>query len=183
MWGVTKMDANWRMKSVSATVLPELAADSVETAERLVRLSAEMDLDNAEAEYILGSGLAALQRVPGLWPIIRSRIGSGTTAAMAHRLLVGLQDALDKNLSLAATLKQLARANQKQGPGEPVSLAQLDAAEDGLREIRAEVARLSAVLDAPARWPGEETFRKAREDMQRGDRVSAEQVRQALAGE
>ena len=89
---------------MSATVLPELAAESVETAERLVRLSAEEGLDPAEAEYILASGLAALQRVPRLWPLIRGRIGGGTTGLTAHELLARLLDAVDKNLALAGTL-------------------------------------------------------------------------------
>ncbi len=70
---------------MSATVLPELAEESVATAERLGRLSAAEGLDAAEAEYILASGLAAIQRVPNLWPIIKGRIGGGTTGGAAHR--------------------------------------------------------------------------------------------------
>ena len=89
---------------MSATVFPELAAESAETAERLGRLSNEAGLDAAEAEYILASGLAALQRVPRLWPIIKGRISSGTTGPTAHEHLVGLLDAVDKNLALAGTL-------------------------------------------------------------------------------
>src|SRR5437588_12820632 len=98
-------DASGRAERMSATVLPEVTAESVETAERLVRLSAEEDLDAAEAEYILASGLAAIRRVPRLWPIIRGRIASGTTNSTAHALLVQLLDVVDKNLSLAGTLK------------------------------------------------------------------------------
>src|SRR5437899_10843466 len=94
-------DTNRRVEPMSATVLPELAAESVETAERLVRLSAEEGLDWAEAEYILASGLAAIRRVPRLWPIIRGRIGGGTTGATAQFLLARLLDAVAQNLSLA----------------------------------------------------------------------------------
>src|SRR5436309_3464497 len=93
---------------MSATVLPELATDSVETAERLVRHSTEYHLDPAEAEYIFASGFAAIQRVPRLWTVISGRIGAGTTGAMAHEHLARLLDVVDKNLVLAATLKQLA---------------------------------------------------------------------------
>ena len=95
---------------MSATVLPELAAESVELAERLVRLSAEEGLDPAEAGYILACGLAAIQRVPGLWPIIRGRIAGGTTGATAHLLLTRLLDAVNRNLFLAGMLKKLAQA-------------------------------------------------------------------------
>ena len=37
---------------MSATLLPELATESFETAERLVRLSASEGLDSAEADHI-----------------------------------------------------------------------------------------------------------------------------------
>jgi hypothetical protein len=94
---------------MSARVLQELAAESLETAERLGQQLAREDLDSAEAEYLLASGLAAIQRVPWLWPIIRRRIGSGTTGATAHQLLTRLLDAVDKYLSLAALLKESAR--------------------------------------------------------------------------
>src|SRR5438128_6182611 len=86
-------DANRRAEPMSATVLPGLAAESVETAERLVRLSAEEGLNPAEAEYILASGLAAIQRVPRLWPIIRARIGGGMAGPVAHEHPARLLDA------------------------------------------------------------------------------------------
>src|SRR5947209_3999470 len=84
-----------RAEPVSASVLPELAAESVETAERLARLSANERLDAAEAEYILVSGLAAILRIPRLWPIIRGRIARGTTAATAQELRTRLLAAVD----------------------------------------------------------------------------------------
>jgi len=168
---------------VSATVLPELAAESVELAERLVRLSAEDDLDPAEAEYILTCGLAAIQRVPSLWPIIRRRIAGGTTGATACLLLDRLLDAVNKNLSLAGILKKLAHAVGEQAGREPEARPALDAAEARLLELRAEGARLLAVIDAPARWPDEALLSEARESMQRGDRLTAEQFRRAQLDE
>jgi len=176
-------DAKRRAEPMSATVFPELAAESVETAERLGRLSAEGGLDAAEAEYILASGLAALQRVPRLWPIIRGRIGGGTTGPTAHEHLARLLDAVDKNLSLAGMLKEPARVVREQRGREPEAAAGLAAAEERLLEIRAEAVRLLKVVDAPARWPGEEQLREAKERMQRGDRLTAEEFRQALLGE
>jgi hypothetical protein len=112
---------------MSATVLPELAAESVETADRLVRLSAEEGLNSAEAEYILASGLAAIQRVPRLWPIIRGRIGGGTTGATAHELLARLLDAVDGNLALAERLKHPARVVSEELGREPEAAAGLAA--------------------------------------------------------
>jgi hypothetical protein len=168
---------------MNATVLPELAAESVETAERLVRLSAEEGLDAAEAEYILASGLAAIQSVPRLWPIIRGRIGGGTTAAMARELLAGLLDAVDRNLALAERLKGPARVVSEELGREPEVAAGLAAAEEQLREICAEASRLLRVVDAPAQWPGEEQLREAKERMRRGERLTAEQFRQALLDE
>src|SRR5438552_18486481 len=94
---------------MSATVLPELVAESIEMAQRLVRLSAQEGLDPVEAEYILASGLAAIQRVPKLWPIARAQIGSGMTGPRAHEFLARLLDVLDKNLALAGTMKEPAR--------------------------------------------------------------------------
>jgi hypothetical protein len=158
-------DANKRAELMSATVLPELAAESVETAERLVRLSAEEGLDSAEAEYILASGLAALQRAPRLWSIIRGRIGSGTTGHTAHGLLVQLLDAVDRNLSLAGTLKERAHLVREQLGREPEAVAGLAAAEERLQEIRTEAVRLLKVVDAPARWPREDQLREAKERM------------------
>jgi hypothetical protein len=168
---------------VSATVLPELAAESVVTAERLGRLSAEEGLDSAEAEYILASGLAVIQRIPRLWPIIRGRIAGGTTAPTAHELLARLLDAVDMNLSLAARLKEPARVVREQLGREPEAVAGLAAAEHLLREIRAEAGRLLRVVEAPARWPGEEQLREAKERMQGGERLNAEEFRRALLGE
>jgi hypothetical protein len=168
---------------MSATVLPELAKESVETAERLVRLSAEEGLDSAEAEYILASGLAAIQRVPRLWPLIRSRIGGGTTGATAHQLLARLLDAVDRNLSLAGKLMVSARVVSAEPGREPEAAAGLAAAEEQLLEIRAEAVRLLNVIDAPARWPGEEQLREAKERMRGGERLTAEEFRQALLDE
>jgi hypothetical protein len=168
---------------VSATVLPELAAESVATAERLVRLSAEEGLDAAEAEYLLASGLAAIQSVPRLWPIIKGRIGGGTTGATAHELLAPLLGAVDKNLSLAGRLREPARVVSEELGREPEAAAELAAAEERLLEIPAEAARLLKVVEAPARWPGEEQLREAKESMRRGDRLSAEEFRQALLAE
>jgi hypothetical protein len=168
---------------MSATVFPELAAESVETAERLVRLSAEEGLDAAEAEYILASGLAAIQRVSRLWPIIRGRIGCGTTGPIAHEHLARLLDVVDKNLALAGMLKEPARVVGEELGREPDAAAGLAAAEERLREIRAEAVRLLKVVDAPARWPSEEQLREATELMRSGDRLTAEEFRQALLDE
>src|SRR5205085_1758426 len=140
-----------RDELVSATVLPELAAESVELAERLARLSTEEDLEPAEAEYLLACGLAALQRVPELWPIVRGRIAGGTTGATAQLLLARLLDAVKKNLILAGILKKVARAVGEELGRESAAGPGLEVAEDRLLEIRAEGARLLAVLDAPAR--------------------------------
>jgi len=165
---------------MSATVLPELAAESVETAERLVRLSAEKGLSSAEAGYILASGLAAIQRISRLWPIIRSQIGAGMAGTTAHHLLAGLLDAVDKNLSLAGRLKEPVRVVSEELGREPETVAELSAAEEKLRKVRAEAGRLLRVVDAPARWPTEEQLREAKEGMQRGEWLTAEEVRQAL---
>jgi hypothetical protein len=152
-------------------------------AERLVRLSAEQGLDSAEAEYILASGLAAIQRVPSLWPIIRARIGGGTTGPTAHELLARLLDVVDKNLALAGTLKEPARVVREELGREPEAAAGLTAAAERLREIRAEAVHLLRVVDAPARWPTEEQLRQAKDQMQAGDRLTAETFRQAQLGE
>jgi hypothetical protein len=175
--------ATKKAEPMSATVLAELAAESVDTAERLVRLSAEEDLDPAEAEYILASGLAAIQRVPRLWPIIRGRIGGGTTGPTAHELLTRLLDVVDKNLALAATLREPARVAREGLGQEAEAAAGLAEAEERLLEIRVEAVRLLKVVDAPARWPGEEQLREAKERMQGGDRLTAEEFRQALLDE
>jgi hypothetical protein len=168
---------------MSMTVLPELAAESVATAERLGRLSAEEGLDAAEAEYILASGLAAIQHVPRLWPIIKGRIGGGMHGTMAHEHLARVLDAVDKNLALAETLKEPARVVRKELGREPEGAAGLAAAEERLREIQAEAVRLLKVIDAPARWPAEEQLREAKERMRRGGRMTAEGFRHAQLDE
>ncbi len=168
---------------MSATVLPELTKESVETAERLVRLSAEEGLGAAEAEYILASGLAAIQRVPRLWPIIRARIGAGTTCATAQQLLARLLDAVDRNLALAQRLKGTARVVSEELGHETEAVAGLAAAEERLLEARTEAVRLLRVVDAPARWPEEGQLREWKEQMQGGDRLSADEFRRALLGE
>jgi hypothetical protein len=168
---------------MSTTVLPELAAESVETAERLVRLSAEQGLDSGEAEYILASGLAAIERVPKLWPIINRRIGGGMAGPVAHEHLARLLNVVDKNLSLAETLKEPVRVVRHELGREPEAAAGLAAAEGRLREIRAEALRLLKVIDAPAQWPDEERLRQAKERMKAGDRLTAEEFRNALLGE
>jgi hypothetical protein len=182
-FGPADGDANRRVELVSATVLPELAAESVETAERLVRLSAEEGLDAAEAEYLLVSGLAAIQRIPRLWPIIRGRIGGGTTGATAQQLLTRLLNAVDRNLALAAVLKEPARVVREERGQEPEAAPGLAAVEEQLLAIRAEAVRLLRVVDAPARWPGEEQLQEAKEQMQRGKRLSADEFRRALLDE
>lgn len=168
---------------MSSTLLPELTAESVETAERLVRLSGEERLEAAEAEYLLASGLAAIQRIPRLWPIIRRRIGAGTTAATAQELLTRLLDAVDRNLMLAGALKQPARFVREERAQEPEAVAELVEVEEKLHAIRGEAVRLLRVVEAPARWPGEEQLKEAKEQMQHGNRLSADDFRQALLDE
>lgn len=168
---------------MSTAVLPEFAAESIEAAERLVRLSAEGGLDSAEAEYILATGLACIDRVPRLWPIIRARIGGGMASPAACEHLARLLDAVDKNLSLAEVLKEPARVVRQLLGREPETAAGLAAAEERLREIRAEAARLLKVIDAPARWPTSDQLKEAKDRMQAGDRLTADEFRQALLGE
>ena len=165
---------------MTTTVLPELTAESVETVERLVRLSGEERLDAAEAEYILASGLAAIQRVPRLWPIIRRRIGAGTTAATAQQLLTPLLDAVDRNLTLAGVLQEPARVIRAETAREAEAVAGLAEVEEQLQAIRAEAVRLLKVVAAPVRWPGEVQMKEAKEQMQGGNRLSAEEFRRAL---
>jgi hypothetical protein len=165
---------------MSATVLPELATESVETADRLVRLSAEAGLDPAEAEYILASGLAALQRVAGLWPIIRSRIGGGMTGLKAHALLARLLIVVDKNLALAETLQEPGRVIREELGRESEAAAGLAVAGERLQAIRAEAVRLLRVVDGPARWPGENELREAKEQVRDGVGLTADEFRQAL---
>jgi hypothetical protein len=165
---------------MSATLLPELAAESIETADRLGRLPAEPDLDASEAEYLLASRLAAIQLVPRLWPIVRQRIARGTTGPAAHHLLSRIIEAVERNLALAEQLKEPARiASGEQNPARD-DLAELAAAEHQLRQIRDEAVRLLKIVDAPARWPEEEVLRAARERMNAGERLAAEEFRQSL---
>ncbi|MGH7173511.1 MAG: hypothetical protein ACRELG_24790 [Gemmataceae bacterium] len=168
---------------MTTTVLPELAAESIETADRLVRLSAGEHMDTAEAEYLLASGLAAIQRIPQLWPIIRRRIGAGTTGATAQQLLTRLLDAVDGNLTLAGVLKDPARIVRAETGQEPETAARLATVEEQLRAIRAEAVRLLRSVEVPARWPGQEQLKEAKEQMQHGNRLSAEEFRRALLDE
>jgi hypothetical protein len=170
---------NRRTEPMSMTVLPELAAESVETAERLGRLSAEEDLDSAEAEYILAYGLAALHLVPRLWSITKGRIGGGMTGPAAHEELAQLLKVVDTYLSLAGQWKEraLVRTVLERAPEVAADLA---AAERQLLEIRAEALHLLKVVDAPVRWPGEEQLRAAKERLRGGDRLTAEEFRHAL---
>ncbi len=94
-------------------------------------------------------------------------------ADAAKHHLTGLLDALDRNLSLAEALKQR----------DPEAVEGLSAAEKQLCEIRAEAVRLLRAIDAPARWPGAEQLREARERMRAGDRLTAEEFRQTLLDE
>lgn len=168
---------------MSTTVLPELAAESVETAERLVRLSGEEGLAADEAEYILASGLAAIQRIPPLWPLIRGRIAGGTTGATARLLLLRLLEAVDRNLGLVGVLKERARVVPAEREREAEVAAGLTAAEEQLLTTRAKAVRLLRVVDVPARWPGEEQLREAKECMRRGERLTEEEFRRALLDE
>jgi hypothetical protein len=168
---------------MSATVLPELTRESVETAERLGWLSAKEDLDFAEAEYLLASGLNSIQRVPRLWPIVRDRVGRGMMGPVAHQLLTRLLDAVDKNLSLAGTLKEPSRIVGEELGQEPDAAGSLTAAQEQLLKVRTEAVRLLKAVEAPAQWPGEEQLQQAREEIQHGSRLSAEELRQALLEE
>ncbi|MHB1422669.1 MAG: hypothetical protein ACYC3I_05630 [Gemmataceae bacterium] len=168
---------------MSTTVLPELAAESIETAERLTRLSVEERLDAAEAEYILASGVASIQNVPRLWRIIRKEICAGTTGARAQQLLTRLLDAVDRNLTLAVVLKKPTRIVREETALEPEAVAGLAEVEEQFLAIRAEAVRLLKVVEAPARWPGEKQLKEAKAKMQRGDRLSAEEFRRVLLEE
>lgn len=165
------------------TVLPELAAESVETAERLARLSGEENLDAAEAEYILASGVASIQNVPRLWRIIRKKICAGTTGTKAQQLLTQLLDAVDRNLTLARVLKEPARIVREETTQESEAIAGLATVEEQFQAIRAEAVRLLKVVEAPASWPGEEQLKQTKEQMQRGSRLNAEEFRRTLLDE
>lgn len=168
---------------MSTTILPELAAGSVETAERLVRLSGEKCLDAAEAEYILAVGAASIQNVPLLWRIVRKKICAGTTGAKAQQLLTQLLDAVDRNLTLARVLKEPARIVREDTAQEPEAVTRLAAVEEQFQAIRTEAVRLLKAVEAPARWPGEEQLKKAKEQMQHGSRMNVEEFRRALLDE
>jgi hypothetical protein len=168
---------------VSVTMLPDLAAESGETAERLTRLLAGERLDAAEAEYILAWALANIQVVPQLWPMTRKRIGAGTMGAKARELLSGLLDAMDRHLTLAGVLQERARDVHEETGQEPEAATGLAAVEEQLRAIRAEAGRLLRMVEAPIRWPTEEKLKEAKEEMQGGKRLSAEEFRQALLEE
>jgi hypothetical protein len=163
--------------------LPELAAESVETAERLARLSGEESLDATEAEYILAVGAASIQNVPLLWRIVRKKICAGTTGPKAQQLLTQLLDAVDRNLTLARELKKPARIVHAETAQEPEAVAGLAAVEEQFQAIRAEAVRLLKAVEAPARWPEEERLKEAKEQMQSGSRLSAEELRRALLKE
>lgn len=168
---------------MGTTVLPELAAESVETAERLARLSGEERLDAAEAEYILASGIASIQNVPRLWRIIQKEICAGTTSVRAQQLLTQLLDAIDRNLTLARVLKEPARIIREETAQEPEAVAGLAAVEEQFQAIRAEAVRLLRSVEAPVRWPGEQQLKQAKEQMQGGNRLNAEEFRRALLDE
>jgi hypothetical protein len=167
---------------VSTTVLPALTAESAELAERLVRLSGEESLDLGEAKYILGCGVAALERVPGLWPITRGRLAAGMTSSRARLLIAPLLDAVHKNLTLAGILKKLAQVVSEQAGHEPEIRPALEAAETHLLEVRAELAGLLAAIDAPGRWPDEQQLGPAK-TTQSDDWLTAEEFRRELLGE
>ena len=168
---------------MSTTVLPELAAESVVTTERLARLPGEEHLDAAEAEYILAAGAASIQNVPLLWRTIRKKICAGTRGTKAQQLLSQLLDAVDRNLTLARELKKPARIVHEETAREPEAVAGLAAVEEQFQTIRAEAVRLLKIVEAPARWPGEEQLGEAKEQMRRGNQLNAEELRRALLDE
>jgi hypothetical protein len=84
---------------------------------------------------------------------------------------------------LAVVLKELARVVREERGQESEAVAELCAAEEQFRAIRAEAVILLGVVEAPARWPGEEQLKEAKEQMQRGNRLSAEQFRRELVDE
>lgn len=156
-----------------ATLLPEFAAESVELAERLTRLSAEENIAPAEAKYLRASGLAAMQRVHDLWPIVRERIGRGMMGHVARGLLCRLLDAVNRNLALAETLQKL----------EPDGQPRLNDSVQQLLTIKTEASRIVAMLDAPTSWPDEQLLEKARDEIRRGEYVTAEEIQRSLLDE
>ena len=86
---------------------------------------------------------------------------------------------MDKNLSLAGTLKEPARIVGEELGYAPDAVGRLTAAQEQLLQVRAEVVRLLKVVDAPARWPSEEQLRQAKEEIRNGRVLSAEEFRQA----
>jgi hypothetical protein len=97
--------------------------------------------------------------------IIRDRISGGTTGPIAHEHLARLLDVVDKNLALAATLREPARVARDGLGRDPEAAAGLAAAEERLLEVRAEAVRLLKVVNAPARWPGEVGPQRFRESI------------------
>jgi hypothetical protein len=77
-------------------------------------------------------------------------------------------------------LKEPARVVREELGREPEAAAGLGSAEKQLLDIRAEVVRLVKVIGAPARWPEEKQLNSAKNAMRAGDRLSAEEFRQAL---
>jgi hypothetical protein len=102
------------------------------------------------------------------------------TGNRAHQLLTQLLDAVDRNLALAETLKEPARIVSGERNGEADEAAGLAAAEKHLQEIHVEAVRLLRVVDAPGRWPTEEQLRDASVRMKAGEKLSADELRQAL---
>jgi hypothetical protein len=86
-------------------------------------------------------------------------------------------------LALASTLKEPARVVREELGREPDAVVGLATVEAQLLAIRAEAVRLLKVVDAPARWPADEQLRDAKERMRGGDRLTADEFRQALLGE
>ena len=115
-----------------------------------------------------------------LWRISRDRLARGTTGSTAHQLVSRLLEAVDKNLALARVAKKVAETVREELGQEPQVGTGLDAAADRLLAIRAEGDRLLAVIDAPTRWPDAEQLKEARAGMQCGDRLTAEEFRQAM---
>jgi len=98
----------------------------------------------------------------------------------AHEHLSGVLTAVDKNLALAAELKNPVRVARGELRRDSEAAAELAAAEQRLRTIQAEAIRLLKLVEAPARWPAEEQLREAKERMRTGELLSAEEFRQAL---
>jgi hypothetical protein len=171
---------------VTTSVLPELVAESMETAERagqLARPAGEKAPDAAEAEYILNVGVAAIERVPRLWAITRKRIGAGMMGHHAAQLLRPLLDLVDKNLALEVVLQERARNLREEIDQEPEALARLNDAQKQLQAIRTEAGGILKMIEAPTPWPSEDKLRAAKERMQHGRMLTAEEFRRSLLDE